>query len=164
MLTTSVSGVLDRELRSLIAQLQAYPDDATVWQELPGISNTAGTLALHLAGNIRHFLGAVLHESGYVRDRDGEFSRRTVPRQEMIEEIERTGQDVVAALDTLDPGRLEEPFPQPIADVSPTISDVLVHLVSHLAYHLGQVDYHRRIATGDNRPVRAISPKELPSV
>ena len=163
MLIDSTVGVLDRELRSLIAQLQAYPDDATVWKELPGITNTAGTLVLHLAGNLRHFTGAMLNASGYVRDRDAEFARRGASREEMIAELEQTRQDVKAALASLDSAQLEQPVPQPIAGVSPTIGDLLVHLVSHLAYHLGQVDYHRRIATGDNRPVPAISPKELPS-
>lgn len=163
MSITSVRGVLDRELRALIRELEAYPDDATVWKEVPGITNTAGTLALHLAGNLRHFLGAVLHGSGYVRDRDAEFARRDVPRTELVAGLEAARQEAAAALAALTPDRLDAPYPQPIGGASVTTADVLVHLVSHLSYHLGQVDYHRRIVTGQNRAVGAVAPSELPS-
>jgi uncharacterized damage-inducible protein DinB len=159
----SIQGVLDRDLRALIRGIEAYPDDASVWREIPGITNSGGTLALHLAGNLRHFLGSVLGGTSYVRDREAEFARRGVTRAELVAEVERARKDIAAGLGTLSPKELDRPYAQPIAGVTVTLSDTLVHLASHLAYHLGQVDYHRRIATGQNRGVGAIAASELPS-
>lgn len=163
MHTESVRGILDRDLRALIRELEAYPDDAAVWRDAPGVTNTAGTLALHVAGNLRHFVGAVLHGSGYVRDRDGEFARRDVPRAELLAGLEQARREVDAGLRALAPDRLDAPFPQPVGGVAVTTADLLVHLVSHLAYHVGQVDYHRRVVTEQNRTVGAVAPSELPS-
>src|SRR5262245_13323309 len=86
--TAAIGRMLSRELRTLRREVEAYPDDATLWKAPPGVPNAAGTLALHLAGNIQHYVGAVLGGSGYVRDRPAEFSKRDVPRDEILREID----------------------------------------------------------------------------
>ncbi|HEX2719050.1 MAG TPA: hypothetical protein VHM67_15380, partial [Gemmatimonadaceae bacterium] len=88
MLRSTIQHILTRELLALRRGIEAYPDDASVWRPMPGIANVGGTLALHIAGNLQHFIGAVLGGTGYVRDRDAEFARRDVSRDEILREID----------------------------------------------------------------------------
>lgn len=142
-----IARVLMRDLDSLSDQLNAYTDEADIWRPIPGIANTAGTLALHLAGNIQHFVGAQLGETGYVRDRDAEFGRRDVPRRELLEQVAAARKAVEKASSRLDAGALDSPYPIELAGTRAATGLFLVHLIAHLAYHLGQLDYHRRFVT-----------------
>jgi uncharacterized damage-inducible protein DinB len=128
------------------------------------VPNTGGTLALHVAGNIRHFVGAIVGRDGYVRDRDSEFSRRDVSRRELIAGLDAAIAAVERSLGAASDDVLRGPYPEPIATRTVAASDFLVHLVAHLAYHLGQIDYHRRMVTGDTRGVDAVSVRELPEM
>ena len=157
MTTDDLRRVLVRDLRSLAAELDAYPDDATVWASPPGVPNSAGTLVLHLTGNLRHFVGARLGGSGYVRDRDAEFATRGVPRADLRQRVEVAVREVEAALAGMDPGRLREEFPDAVGGVRLSTGRLLLHLVAHTGYHLGQIDYHRRLVTGDPRGVGAVA-------
>src|SRR3954449_6780680 len=96
-LLASVATILDRELATLQREVEAYPDESDLWREVPGVANVGGTLALHLAGNLQHYFGARLANSGYVRDRAAEFARRDVPRSELVREIEAARASVKAA-------------------------------------------------------------------
>lgn len=153
--------LLARELATLRREVEAYPDDASLWAPVPGLSNSGGNLALHLCGNLRHFLGAGLGQSGYVRDRDAEFSTKGRSRAELVAEIGRAAAEVDAALRDLDPGRLGEPFPLPVGGFHPPTRLILLHLLSHLAFHLGQLDAHRRAATGDPTAAGALGLADL---
>jgi hypothetical protein len=159
----SLRTILARDLRAVRRELEAYPDDASVWALPPGIANAAGTLALHLAGNLRHFVGACLGGTGYRRDRPSEFTRRDVSRAELLAGLDAALADVDRALAGLDPERAEAPFPEVIGGHTLPTSVMLLHLSAHLAYHLGQVDYHRRLVTGDGRTVGAVAVAELPA-
>jgi hypothetical protein len=150
-----------RELRALERELAAYQTDEQVWLLPPGLPNSGGTLALHAAGNLLHFIGAVLGGTSYVRDRDAEFSRRDVPRSELIDGLRQAGDVVKTTLGALDPARLEAPYPLPVLNRRLNTGDFMMHLATHLAYHTGQVDFHRRIVTGDVTGVGAVSPTEL---
>ena len=161
MTLPSIAAILDRDLRALKREVEAYPDERDLWAQVPGISNVAGTLALHLAGNLQYYVGAVLGGSGYVRDRPAEFARRDVPRSELLREIEAARSTVARALvGTIDP---EAEFPESIAGKRVRTGDYMVHLATHFAYHLGQLDYHRRIVTGHDKGVDAMRPTELSS-
>ena len=164
MLSSTLRLLLTRDLRAIRRQLEAYPDDATVWREVPGLPNTAGTLALHVAGNLRHFVGATLGHDGYVRDREAEFARRNVPRRELIEGLDAAMAAVDRALEPAADEAFDGPWPEPIAQRRVHSRDFAVHLVAHLAYHLGQLDYHRRMVTGDRTALDAVSVRELPEV
>ena len=163
MFIEHIHHILRRELRGMQSELLAYPDEAAIWRSVPGLPNTAGTIALHVAGNLQHFIGAQLGSSGYVRDREAEFGRCDVPVSEMVEELDTT----IAALDAtfakLEEEAMDRPFPQEIAGVRPTVGEFLIHLVAHLAYHLGQIDYHRRCTSGDAATVGVLSPRDLKS-
>jgi uncharacterized damage-inducible protein DinB len=130
---------------------------------VPGITNSAGTLVLHLAGNLQHFFGACLGHTGYVRDRAAEFSRRGVAREDLVREIEAARAAVTAGLADLTASQLTAEFPEAVADTRLTTGEYLVHLVTHCAYHLGQVDYHRRNVTGSGTTIGAMRPAELSS-
>jgi uncharacterized damage-inducible protein DinB len=159
----SVAAILDRDLKALAREVAAYPDDTTLWIAPAGIANSAGTLVLHLSGNIQHFMGAKLGGTGYVRDREREFAARGVSREALLSEIEAARAAVHAAAQCTSDEREDEDFPDPVAGVRVSRGDLLVHLVSHVGYHLGQVDYHRRMVTGSSQGVDAIHAAELAS-
>jgi hypothetical protein len=156
--------LLTRELRAVKRELEAYPDDASVWRVIPGTPNTGGTLALHLAGNLQHFFGAILARDGYVRNRDAEFAKRDVPRAELLAGLDAAIASVGRTIAKLDAATLKRPYPEPIAKRTVDTETFLLHLSSHLAYHLGQIDYHRRAVSGDTKGIDAVSVRELPEV
>ena len=164
MNATHLKTILTRDLRAVKRELEAYPDDASVWRELPGTPNTAGTLALHLAGNVQHFFGAVLGRDGYVRDREAEFARRNLTRGELLAGLDAAIASVERTLASVDDAKLRQPYPEPIAKRTVSSGVFMLHLASHLAYHLGQIDYHRRAVTGDAKGIDAVSVRELPEV
>ncbi len=161
MLTTCIAAVLSRDLRALRREIEAYRDERDLWRVEPGIGNSAGTLALHLAGNIQFFAGTVLGATGYVRDRAAEFAQRDVPRMELLREIDAALAAVERGVARLPDAALSQPYPQPPGGFAVTTGDFLLHLVSHLTYHLGQVDYHRRLLTGEAGQIRAVALGEL---
>ena len=135
----------ERDLLKLIEELNLYRTDEDIWKVPEGISNPAGNLVLHLAGNLQHFIGATLGKTGYVRERDREFSQKGLSRALLITQVEETNAVLRQTLSRLSEEDLEKDFPIPINNhVSSTIT-VLVYLLAHLNYHLGQVNYHRRL-------------------
>jgi hypothetical protein len=163
MLLPTVAAIFDRDLRALKREVEAYPDERGLWTQVPGISNVAGTLVLHLAGNLQHYLGARLGGTGYVRDRAAEFARRAVPRSELLREIEVARSAVRVTLSQSAQLDLEAEFPEIVGGTSVSIGDYLVHLTTHFAYHLGQIDYHRRVVTGQAHAIDAVRAAELSS-
>lgn len=149
--------LIGRELATVCDVLRAYPDEAAIWSLPAGLPNSAGNLALHIAGNLRWFIGAQLGGSGYVRDRDAEFSTKAMPRDELVKRLEAAADECTRALAQLDASRLDEPFPLEIGGIRLTTGLLIGHLVSHLSYHLGQMDYHRRIVTGVNKSLGALA-------
>ena len=162
MLRSLVQAILLRELATTRRTVEAYPDDASLWAQPAGLPNAGGTLVLHIAGNIQHYLGAVLGKSGYRRDRDAEFARRDVPRATMLAELDAAARAVERGIAALSDETLAAPDPEAISGRTYITGDYLVHLATHLAYHVGQLDYHRRVVTGDARGVGAVRPAELP--
>lgn len=161
-LTSIVQHVFLSGLESLKREIELFPDDAAMWAERPGVTNTSGTLALHCAGNIQHFIGARLGGSGYVRDRDREFSRRGATRGEVLAELDKA----IAAVHRLDGKALADlppVFPDEFGGKNVNTDTILVFLAVHLGYHLGQVDYHRRMTTGNGVTANTIPAKELPA-
>lgn len=156
MTTAHLSRLINRELVALRDELLAYPNEADMWQLPKGVPNSGGNLALHLVGNLRFFIGTQLGATGYVRDRDAEFAKSGVPRAEIVKGIEAAADEVTRTLATLDPAQLEKPFPAELGGNRIQTGMFLQHLASHLAYHLGQIDYHRRVVTGSSHSVGAL--------
>ena len=142
----NLKTILLRDLATLRREVELYPDEAALWRVRPGTANPAGNLALHVAGNLQFFLGGQLGHSGYVRDRDWEFAARDLPRARVLQELDAAAKAVDEALSALDPALLDREFPVPLGDRRLSTGMVLLTLVAHLDYHLGQVNYHRRMA------------------
>lgn len=138
-----------RDLDTLSREVALYPDDASLWAERPGLPNTGGNLVLHLVGNVRHFIGLTIGGSGYVRNRDHEFAAREGSRAEIDALIGAAKTEVAAALATLSDATLAAPFPLAVGGVTLPTHMFLLHLATHFTFHLGQIDYHRRIVTGN---------------
>lgn len=145
MLIEDLKILFTRDLRKLHGEISAYQHEAAIWTIDKGILNSAGNLALHLVGNLNTYLGAVIGKSGYIRNRELEFSRKDLSRTELLQLIEDTIPVVVQALDQLGPADLEKEYPQLVFDAPTTMGYFLVHLSVHLGYHLGQINYHRRL-------------------
>jgi Protein of unknown function (DUF1572) len=140
---------LVRELEGFKRELALFPDDDSVWKTAPGVTNSAGNLALHLAGNLQHFIGTVLGGSTYVRNRDEEFGRRSGSRVEIYRELDAAIAVVRGVLPPLPDERLTAEFPEKLMGLTFRTNAFLVHLCAHAGFHLGQAGYLRRIVTGD---------------
>lgn len=145
MLQKVLLEIFDRDLANLKTEVEAYANEGDLWRVEGQIANSAGNLCLHLIGNLRYFFGAVLGATGYVRDRDAEFSLESVPRARLLEEIELAKAEVRTVLENLSKEELSEPYPLEVFGQPMTTEFFLVHLVTHLNYHLGQINYHRRL-------------------
>lgn len=145
---TEIAELYARDLTRLIQELRAFPDTASLWKTAPGITNAAGTLALHLEGGLRHFIGLRLGKIAYQRDRPLEFSIRDVERDEVIMRLEAVQASIPKVIAALTPDELDALDPDNGAGTPMTTRQWLIHLYGHLNYHLGQIDYLRRVATG----------------
>jgi hypothetical protein len=146
-----VRRLLVRELETFAREIELFPNDEAVWKTAPGITNSAGNLALHACGNLKHFVGAVLGDTGYVRNRDQEFASRAGSREELVREIRWTRDVVEAVLPRVSEKALAAPYPQAVGGVELPCGRFLLHLATHLSFHLGQASYLRRFLTGDAR-------------
>src|SRR5687767_7486822 len=166
LLRNAVRVTILRDLQALEREIEAYPDDASLWLTPPGISNSAGNLALHLAGNLRHFIGTTLAGGSYVRNRDAEFASKGLSRAQLIEEVRAAVRELQHAFDVIDDEKIGSVFPLPVGPHAKRVrtSDWLVHLAVHFSYHLGQIDYHRRLLTSGGKTVDTISLNAIPEV
>lgn len=149
MLRKILTELYERDIAKLREEIGLYANEADLWKTAPGISNSAGNLCLHLCGNLNHFFGAVLGETGYVRDRDAEFSAKGFTRAELITAIDTAHDSVMSTLASLTEDDLDKPYPIDVFGHPMTTGFFLTHLSTHLAYHLGQINYHRRLLTGE---------------
>ncbi|TMM59469.1 DinB family protein [Maribacter algarum] len=145
MSISTLRKLYKRDLNRLKSEVGAYTDEKNLWITSDGISNCGGNLCLHLIGNLNAFIGAELGNSGYVRQRELEFSKKNVPKAALISEIESTILVVDSTLEKLSEEDLSNEYPIVVFKESMSIGYFLMHLATHLTYHLGQVNYHRRL-------------------
>jgi hypothetical protein len=157
VISTALRNALIRDLEAFSREVDLYPDDRLLWETIPGIANSGGNLALHAAGNLQHFIGGILGRTGYLRDREAEFGRRSGTRAELVAELGKARDVVDRVLTRLDPDQLDQPYPQPIGDRRFLTGAFLLHLATHLAFHLGQIGYLRRGLTANVTTSGAVS-------
>lgn len=150
MITEDVLKLFCRDLNRLKSEISLYQDEANLWKVDGGISNSAGNLCLHLIGNLQTYFGSVYGDTGYMRDREKEFSDKAVPREKILAMIEETEVMLKRVLPSISQEQLEEDYPMPVFDHSMKSGYFFIHLTVHLGYHLGQINYHRRLL--DNQP------------
>jgi hypothetical protein len=145
LIIESFVKIFDRDLKKLEDEIKLYPSEESLWQVSKDIKNPAGNLCLHLCGNLQHYIGVVLGGTDYVRNRDHEFAARGIPSADLICEIQQTRKAVRLTFEKLSPDILPKEYPVKVFDYSMTTTYFLVHLTSHLGYHLGQINYLRRL-------------------
>lgn len=132
-------------LNNLKEEISSYKNESDIWKLTGSISNTPGNLCLHLCGNLQHYIGALIGKSGYVRNRDAEFSRKNVSRDELLNEIGSAVKSVSDVFVNFDERELGQSFPDKTFGENASNGDAIVHCAIHFGYHLGQINYHRRI-------------------
>jgi hypothetical protein len=149
MLSSELAALYGRDLTRLMQELQAFPGTEALWATAPGVANAAGTLTLHLEGNLREYIGRQLGHIDYTRDRPLEFSARGVEQTELVTRIEALHAFIPRVIRELSEQTLASPYPESLfATVPMSTVQCLIHLNGHFNYHLGQIDYLRRFTTG----------------
>lgn len=148
MLKETLIQIFERDLTKLIEEIKLYKDENDLWIKQGSITNSAGNLALHLSGNLNHFIGFGIGNTGYIRNREAEFNTQSVPREELLIQLERTINVVKNAIANLSVEDFEKPFPIEKQGEIFSTNYMLLHLLTHLNYHLGQINYHRRMIQG----------------
>jgi len=143
MLDTLVE-IFERDLDKIKHEIEIFPEDK-LWITSGEISNSAGNLAIHIAGGLEHFIGFGLGHTNYMRDRDFEFKAKGLSKKEIFQRISNAKKSTTDTLNKLNPKSLSRPYPKKVADRGWTIEYFLFHLVSHVNYHLGQINYLRRL-------------------
>ncbi len=146
-MANELAALFRRDLTRLVQELQAFPDQETLWEKAPGISNSAGNLTLHLEGNLRDFVGRQLGDIAYQRKRDDEFGLTGFSAEELVARIEEVKELVPRILSRLSAVELEAEYPQKVLGAPISTQQFLIHIYGHFNYHLGQIDYLRRLST-----------------
>ncbi|GAA4406470.1 hypothetical protein GCM10023187_25950 [Nibrella viscosa] len=139
------TAIYERDLDRLQAEIDAFQEESHVWQTTGSIKNSAGNLCLHLVGNLNTYIGKNIGGHPYSRDRDAEFSLTGIPKQELLAQVEQTKAIVTTTLRSMDAATLDEIYPEAVFGYSMKTGFFLLHLAAHLSYHLGQINYIRRV-------------------
>ncbi len=142
---TAITELFERDINKLIAEIEGYKDEYALWKTAGNITNSAGNLVLHLIGNLNHFIGATLGHTSYIREREKEFSEKNIPRAKLVNDLKETKEVVKNTLSNLSQEELNKDFPVEIGGKVSLTQHIIIHLLAHLSYHLGQVNYHRRL-------------------
>lgn len=145
MLANVLKELYERDLNKLREEIEQFTDDADLWKTSGGITNSAGNLCQHLTGNLQHFFGAILGGSGYVRDRDAEFAAKGTTKADLLADIDAAAASVKDTLANLNDDDFAKTYPIEVFGHPMTTGYFLVHLTTHFNYHLGQINYHRRL-------------------
>jgi uncharacterized damage-inducible protein DinB len=149
MVTNTLKTLFNRDLKRLINEIELYHNEADIWKVKGQINNSAGHLCLHLVGNLNTYIGKELGHTGYVRNRELEFSSEPIPRQKLIQNVKNTIEIINQTLDNFDENLLEAEYPIMVFEQKTSTEFFLIHLTTHLSYHLGQINYHRRLIEND---------------
>jgi hypothetical protein len=146
----ALASLFNRDLNRLLRQIDAFPSKEFLWMTLPGISNSAGNLALHIEGNLREYIGRQLGGQLYKRNRPLEFSVNGLPKEEMLARITSLSLSIPKIVEVLSAEQVEAEYPEVVLQAPMSTQAFLIHLYAHLSWHLGQIDYLRRIVTADH--------------
>lgn len=145
MMIETLQILFKRDLLKLKTEIESYQSEENIWKISQHISNSAGNLCLHLIGNLNRFIGAITGKTGYIRNRESEFSLKDVPRTQLTEMIDNTILVIENTLNNLDEDDLKKEYPLVVFEDKMSTEFFFTHLTAHLSYHLGQINYHRRL-------------------
>lgn len=145
MIVQELKKVFIKDLQKLREEIALYKNEAMIWKVEKGIANSAGNLCLHLVGNLNHYIGATLGNTGYVRNREQEFSQKNIAQQNLLKMVDDTIAMMENVLSGVQDAQLDAEYPLLVFKEKTSTSYFLVHLIGHLGYHVGQINYHRRL-------------------
>ena len=145
MLTENLAILFERDILKVKIEISSYTDETKLWGTVEQIGNSGGNLCLHLLGNLQYFIGSNLGKTGYVRNRPLEFSQKNIAVGKLVEELDYAASVVTKTIRSLTAEELAKNYPEKVFEQSMTTEYFLLHLLAHLNYHLGQINYHRRI-------------------
>ena len=145
MIKDTLKKLIIRDLEKLKEEIESYQNEEKLWYIEKNILNSAGNLCLHLVGNLNAYIGAEFGKTGYVRNRPDEFALKDVPRVELVDKIEKTIIMIETTFDMMSEDQLNEKYPAEISLKDASTEYFFIHLAMHLGYHLGQINYHRRL-------------------
>ena len=145
MITETLNILFNRDLSKLKLEMESYKNKEAIWHVDKAIPNSAGNLCLHLIGNLNTYIGAELGKTGYVRNRELEFTLTNIPLEVLIKKIDETIVIVETTLKKLTDEQLKSEYPVLVFQTKTSTEYLLIHLATHLSYHLGQINYHRRL-------------------
>lgn len=152
MLSKTLISLFERDLNRVIDELELYQSEADIWKTEGDISNSAGNLALHLIGNLKTYIGKEIGKLDYTRNRDLEFADKNVPREKIVADLSDTIATIKDSLKFVSDEDLKNEYPLLVLLERTSTEYFLVHLATHLNYHLGQINYHRRLIEKVNAP------------
>ncbi len=145
MVIETLKALFSRDLNRLRKEVELYNNENNLWRTEKNIANSAGNLCLHLIGNLNTYIGKEIGEIDYVRNRELEFSLKNIPRTELLYKIDETIRIIIKSLNKLDESCLKKEYPILVFEEKTSLEYMLIHLTTHLSYHLGQINYHRRL-------------------
>jgi len=145
MLIETLKSIFNRDLLRLKSEINLYKEESKLWIVEESIANSAGNLCLHLIGNLNTYIGAAFGKTNYIRNRELEFSLKNISKKELIDQIDNTILVVELSLNNITEEQLTSEHEILVFDKKTTLEYLLVHLTTHLTYHLGQINYHRRL-------------------
>lgn len=153
MLKESLKLLFDRDLKNLKSEIESYKSEEDIWHVGKGVANSSGNLCLHIIGNLNWFIGSQFGGTGYVRHKELEFSTAKTPRVDLLIEVDKTRLVIERVLTELTIEQLEADYPIVVFKQNPSTTHFLIHLSTHLAYHLGQINYQRRLLSENDDSV-----------
>jgi len=137
--------LFEKYLNQLKDEINLYKNESDVWRLAGDVKNTPGNLCLHICGNLKHNIGAIIGKTGYIRNRDSEFSRKNVPKTELLKGVDSTIEMISPVIDKLKDDDMKMEFQSDSFSQGGSAGMILLRVASHLGYHLGQINYHRRL-------------------
>lgn len=145
MAIETLKALFTRDLKRLRKEVELYNNENNLWKVEKNIANSAGNLCLHLIGNLNTYIGKEIGKIDYVRNRELEFSLKNIPRKELLHKIDKTIEVILKSFDKLDESIMKNEYPILVFEEKTSTEYFLIHLTTHLSYHLGQINYHRRL-------------------
>jgi len=144
MLNEILVNFYTRDIRKLIEEVNLFRDESNLWKTAGTINNSSGNLVLHIIGGTNYLFGTQLAKNGYVRNRDQEFSTKGVPRTILVTQLAALIPLITNTINAITEEHMKDDYPMMFDGGQQSKGYVVVQLLAHLNYHLGQVNYLRR--------------------
>ena len=137
--------LFEKDLNKLRDEISAYEPESNLWIIKNEIKNSAGNLCMHITGGLQYMIGNLLGHTEYIRNRDAEFSAKNISKEDLLAGIDEAKKVITRVLGSLTESDLKKTFPVKLSNNEVSTEYLIIHLYGHLNYHLGQINYHRRL-------------------